>query len=89
MKAKFDPETPKLSLFEIEEETKRLQREVRSWQQNVESANNWQESGEGVSGEAFRTVIMMISTTRPLIYKCLTGRQRSISIEKMSWSITP
>ncbi|XP_040295214.1 tubulin epsilon and delta complex protein 2 isoform X1 [Bufo bufo] len=43
----FAPETPKLSLSEIEEETRRLQREVRSWQQNVDSAKNWQGSGPG------------------------------------------
>ncbi|XP_056389648.1 tubulin epsilon and delta complex protein 2 [Hyla sarda] len=41
----FAPESPKLSLFEIEEETARLQREVRSWQQNVDRANNWQGTG--------------------------------------------
>ncbi|XP_075686531.1 tubulin epsilon and delta complex protein 2 [Rhinoderma darwinii] len=41
----FAPETPKLSLFEIEEESTRLLREVRSWQQNVDSVHNWQRSG--------------------------------------------
>ncbi|XP_069840050.1 tubulin epsilon and delta complex protein 2 isoform X1 [Dendropsophus ebraccatus] len=38
----FAPESPKLSLFQIEEETTRLHREVRSWRHNVEGASNWQ-----------------------------------------------
>ncbi|XP_069840055.1 tubulin epsilon and delta complex protein 2 isoform X2 [Dendropsophus ebraccatus] len=42
----FAPESPKLSLFQIEEETTRLHREVRSWRHNVEGASNWQAAEE-------------------------------------------
>ncbi|KAM3916313.1 tubulin epsilon and delta complex protein 2 [Leptodactylus fuscus] len=41
----FVPEAPRLSLLEIEDESKRLEREVRSWKQSVDSANNWQGAG--------------------------------------------
>ncbi|XP_077130773.1 tubulin epsilon and delta complex protein 2 [Ranitomeya variabilis] len=41
----FDPDAPKRSLFEIEEETVRWEREVRSWQQRADAAGNWQASG--------------------------------------------
>lgn len=41
----FAPEAPKLSLFEIEEQTRRLQRGVRCWTEDVDSAKHWQGSG--------------------------------------------
>ncbi|XP_073409696.1 tubulin epsilon and delta complex protein 2 isoform X2 [Dendrobates tinctorius] len=41
----FAPDAPKRSLFEIEEETARCEREVRSWQQSADAAGNWQGSG--------------------------------------------
>ncbi|XP_073504326.1 tubulin epsilon and delta complex protein 2 [Phyllobates terribilis] len=41
----FAPDAPKRSLSEIEEETARWEREVRIWQQNAETASNWQGSG--------------------------------------------
>ncbi|XP_069590529.1 tubulin epsilon and delta complex protein 2 isoform X2 [Ranitomeya imitator] len=41
----FAPDAPKRSLFEIEEETVRWEREVRSWQQRADAAGNWQASG--------------------------------------------
>ncbi|XP_075035577.1 tubulin epsilon and delta complex protein 2 isoform X2 [Mixophyes fleayi] len=43
----FMSETPELSLFEIEEETARLQRAVTSLQEHIDTANNWQGSGPG------------------------------------------
>ncbi|KAM4024730.1 tubulin epsilon and delta complex protein 2 isoform 2-T2 [Anomaloglossus baeobatrachus] len=41
----FAPDAPKRSLFEIEAETSRLEREVRSWQPKADAASNWRGSG--------------------------------------------